>query len=92
MFGFGRGFHSQNISMTGLILALALVAEVPVHGAPAAPAPAPASLKATLDSLVAAESRVRWEPLSPDSAIARAARQGRPAFLDFFADWCVPCR
>jgi len=92
MFGVGRGFHSQNIPITGLILALALAAAIPAAGAPAAQGPAPVSLKATLDSLVTAESRVRWEPLSPDSAIARAARQGRPAFLDFFADWCVPCR
>src|SRR5688572_27312544 len=92
MFGVGRGFHSQNIPITGLILALALAAAIPAAGAPAAQGPAPVSLKATLDSLVTAESRVRWEPISPDSAIARAARQGRPAFLDFFADWCVPCR
>lgn len=55
-------------------------------------ASAAAVLRATVDSLVAAETRVRWEPGHPDSAIARAVRQGRPAFLDFFADWCVPCR
>jgi thioredoxin len=90
MFGFGRGFHSQDIPITGLVLAVALAAAVPVHAATAAQGPEP--FKATLDSLVAAESRVLWEPLSPDSAIARAARQGRPAFLDFYADWCVPCR
>ena len=69
--------------------ALALVSFAPGAGAKTA-ATDPA--KARLDSLVAAESRVRWDRLPPDSAIVTAARQGRPAFLDFFADWCVPCR
>ncbi len=46
----------------------------------------------TLDSLVAVESRVRWEPGPPESALAQARRDSRPAFLDFYADWCVPCK
>lgn len=37
-----------------------------------------------------ARSAIRWEPLaSPAIAAARAA--GRPALLDFVADWCIPC-
>ncbi|MEO6463082.1 MAG: thioredoxin family protein, partial [Candidatus Eisenbacteria bacterium] len=83
-----------------LLFALLAPAAAFAAAGPAAPRSFPATLrsgpgpalKGRLDSLVAAESRVRWERLPPDSAIARAARQGRPAFLDFFADWCVPCR
>src|ERR1041385_1839354 len=27
-----------------------------------------------------------------NAALADAARQGRPAMLDFYADWCVSCK
>ena len=53
-----------------------------------APAPAPTAI----DSLVRAETRVLWRAGSPDSALAAATREGKPAFLDFYADWCAPCR
>jgi len=52
-------------------------------------APAP---QARIDSLVAVETRVRWATTSPDSALADARRKGFPAFLDFYATWCAPCR
>lgn len=76
-----------------LLIALILLAAVPPVP-PAARAAAAAShpAQAVLDSLVALETRVRWQRGPVDSALARAVREGRPAFLDFYADWCVPCR
>jgi thiol-disulfide isomerase/thioredoxin len=50
------------------------------------------ALSARVDSLVAAETRVRWASASPESALADARRKGLPAFLDFYATWCAPCR
>ncbi|MGH7726351.1 MAG: thioredoxin family protein [Candidatus Eiseniibacteriota bacterium] len=67
------------------------VAIVTGRAAEAAPAPATARVS-TLDSLVAIESRVRWQPGPPESSLAQAAREARPAFLDFYADWCAPCK
>jgi thiol-disulfide isomerase/thioredoxin len=50
------------------------------------------TLAAHVDSLRTLESRVRWEPGPPDSALFRARRDSLPAYLDFYADWCAPCR
>jgi thiol:disulfide interchange protein DsbD len=33
---------------------------------------------------------IRWEPLSP-GALDRALAAGRPALVEFGADWCLPC-
>lgn len=37
-----------------------------------------------------AEGAVAWQPLQPAS-LAAARDAGRPAVVDFVADWCIPC-
>jgi thiol-disulfide isomerase/thioredoxin len=74
----------------GAFVAALLLAIVAI--APPAAAAAPSAVTARLDSLARAEWRVRWQKGPVDSALSRARVAGRPAFLDFYADWCVPCR
>jgi thiol:disulfide interchange protein DsbD len=38
-----------------------------------------------------AESSIAWQPLEPASLDA-ARHSGKPAVVDFVADWCIPCR
>lgn len=35
--------------------------------------------------------RVRWVPFDP-TLLTQASRESKPAMLDFYADWCGPCR
>lgn len=34
---------------------------------------------------------IEWQPYS-DQALEQAATEGQPVIIDFYADWCVPCR
>ncbi len=34
---------------------------------------------------------ITWSPYSEEQ-LARAVREGRPVFIDGFADWCIPCK
>lgn len=35
-------------------------------------------------------SRLAWEPYTPE-ALTAAKTEGRPVFLEFYAEWCIPC-
>ena len=56
---------------------------------------APLAMLASGDRAATAEKRV-WQPVRGpdglDAALADAAREGRPAVLDFYADWCISCK
>ncbi|MFM7397347.1 MAG: protein-disulfide reductase DsbD [Gammaproteobacteria bacterium] len=69
------------------LYALALIAGVFLGGRdPLAPIPQWAKSQTTLEF-----TRIKTvEDL--DRAIAAAATEGRPAMLDFYADWCVSCK
>jgi thioredoxin-like negative regulator of GroEL len=86
-------FGSARRRSAPLMLMIALAAAT-LAAAPARPTTAAATTRKTspIDSLAAAESRVRWATAPAESAIVAAARAQRPAFLDFYADWCAPCR
>ena len=40
---------------------------------------------------IAQGSRISWQPYS-EAALDQAKESGRPVVIDFFADWCIPCK
>ncbi len=88
--------------LSALAAVVACLAGAPVAARAAAAAATAAEVPAGLgsaralaqraDSLIAVETRVHWVKAPPESAMAQARRDGLPAFLDFYATWCAPCR
>ncbi|KAA0253365.1 MAG: DUF255 domain-containing protein [Acidobacteria bacterium] len=37
------------------------------------------------------KATLAFEPYS-DAAVERARAEGKPVMIDFFADWCIPCK
>lgn len=42
------------------------------------------------EGAAARQARVHWQPYSA-ARLAQASRDGTPALVDVYADWCVPC-
>ncbi len=40
---------------------------------------------------ISAEKAIQWHPFSQEM-LSEASRQEKPVFIDFYADWCAPCK
>ena len=45
----------------------------------------------TRDAMQNPAGAIQWSPYS-ESALSRAFRESKPVFIDFYADWCAPCK
>jgi len=67
------------------------VASVVLLGVVAVSAFAPAKLAATPSAAATTATQGGWEPWTAE-AVSRYQAQGRPAFVDFTASWCLSCQ
>jgi thiol:disulfide interchange protein/DsbC/DsbD-like thiol-disulfide interchange protein len=80
---FGRGtppVHNPGTRLFSLLAALLLLGLAAAEGA-----------RLTYDVPTSSATQDGWQVYSPD-AVQAALKQGRPAFVDFTAAWCLSCK
>jgi thiol:disulfide interchange protein DsbD len=80
----GRAFRAVRTIVGVILFGLALVFST-------------SGLQAYLDEIIASKGAgipvesIAWSQYSEEK-LAEASRDGRPVFIDSFADWCIPCK
>lgn len=69
--------------MISLILATALLLSTPPTAAAQGPIPTPSKPD---------KGKIAWTEKTYEAALAEAKAANKPLFVDFYADWCLPCR